>query len=138
MFLFALISATLFACTPIENEPNVCPPATDTVVVTGTPPVSPPVIQSYSFGFYAGKTYPVNIYNFGEAPEQDTIVFLNQDFAQSSQVTFATYWFSWGVRLVLNDGDDEWAEPFDFFYVESTDHLVCHKTDELTIVISKP
>lgn len=138
MFLFALISATLFACTPIENEPNACPPATDTITVTGTTPVGPAVWQSYSFGFYLGKTYTVTIYSDGETPEQETIVFLNQNFAQGEGALFATYWDESGVELVLNPDDSMWSEHFIFNYNEENDNLVCNKTPELTIVISKP
>jgi len=132
MFLFALISATLFACTPIENEPNVCPPATDTTdVFDGGIATTDPGYSGYTYGFYYGKTYTVTIYQDGETPETESIVFVNDSVAVSEEITLASTWSIDGVLLEYGD------EDFQFYYLNETDRLVCYKTDELTIAITK-
>ena len=135
MFIFALISATLFACTPIENEPNI--DIIDTVDTDTTPVITPDTVwQGYDYGFYYGKTYDVTIYQDGEAPEQESIVFVNDSLAIGDGADFTSYWSIDGVELVVQN--EVWAEHFVFYYFNETDRLVCQKTPELTIVISKP
>lgn len=108
MFIFALISATLFACTPIENEPQVT-----------------------NFGFSYGETYTVDIYEEDNDPYQESIVFVNDSVAVGDGATFTSTWNKLGVLLQYE------SEEFKFIYNSSFDKLVCNKTDQLTITIRK-
>lgn len=132
MFIFAAIACTLFACTPIENEPNVCPPATDTTDVFDGGIIAPDTIwQGYDYGFYYGKTYTVTVYQDGDAPEEQSIIFVNDSVAIADDATFVSTWSIDGVLLEIED------EDFQFYYLNETDRLVCYKSEELTVVISK-
>lgn len=137
IFIFALISATLFACTPIENEPNVCPPApvdtTDSVDVV----IDAPQFSGYTYGFYYGKTYTATVYQTGSLPAPQDIVFVNDSVAVAEDATFYSVWSIDGVELVLNI-DTNLEESFQFYYFNELDRLVCYKSDDLTIVITKP
>lgn len=133
ILLFALISATLFACTPIENEPIVVTP------VNQGPSITPDTVwQGYDYGFYYGKTYDVTVYASGEAPAEQSIVFYNDTTAEADDAFFYTEWSIDGVTLYLNYTDEVWEEDFVFYYFNELDKLICYKSDELTIVISKP
>ena len=135
IFLFALISATLFACTPIENEPGV-----DVVNPVNSGPdiiIDAPQYSGYTYGFYYGKTYDATVYQTGEAPATQDIVFVNDSVAVAEDATFYSVWSADGVELVLNLGTNL-EESFQFYYFNELDRLICYKSEDLTIVITKP
>lgn len=129
LIIFALISATLFACSPIENEPMPCPAPVgggDSVITPDT------VSQGYDFGFYYGKSYLVTVYEEGQAPVQESIVFVNDSVATSPENgTFTSVWNEDGVVLELS------GQVFDFYYNAKADALIWATEPDLTVVISK-